>query len=134
MVLTAQFFPVGWIGACLLPPKTARTELPSTTAVTIVGVTRYFKRKPILEFLSKQMVASQALQNEVPPGGTQDNSFTTWPQAVEAWMVETHNFLKAHSETAASGFLHNRGGDAGLRYGGVAVAVHDWYATLISLS
>ncbi len=32
MTLTAEFGSVGWIRACLRPPKTARTELPSTIA------------------------------------------------------------------------------------------------------
>jgi hypothetical protein len=32
MTFAAQLGPVGWIRTCLCPPKTARTELPSTTA------------------------------------------------------------------------------------------------------
>ena len=32
MALAAELGPVGWIGTRLRPPKTARTELPSTTA------------------------------------------------------------------------------------------------------
>jgi hypothetical protein len=32
MALAAELRSVGGVGACLSPPKTARTELPSTTA------------------------------------------------------------------------------------------------------
>ena len=32
MTFAAQLGPVGWIGSRLQPPKTARIELPSTTA------------------------------------------------------------------------------------------------------
>lgn len=32
MTLAAKLGSVGWVGTCLKPPKTARTDLPSTTA------------------------------------------------------------------------------------------------------
>ena len=58
MTLAAKLGPIGWIGTGLLPPKTARTELPSTTARDQSIVSRRASQSKITKWSSCQIPAS----------------------------------------------------------------------------